>query len=261
MYQPPDWHVLVDLAPQVRAEFDPECLIEYERGKWSPVLRLLRSESPLIRPRTVDLKQEVLEGVFGVFGPDHAFNACTPDWGIRVTDKMIEPEATKGLSYLLNRGNPELRAARIRAFLEALEVPCLPDNRALERAEARGEAVVKKGRIDIEIRFPTSNDPMGNSCRVVIIEAKFEEPLASGQLRKYYAARKNFHQKHYRIVGLTPEVGERLRPKQRNIWFVYLWRDVWLQFEKRRPREPDGQLASFMALLWQRIGGLAPESK
>lgn len=256
MNGPPDWHVLVGLAPRVRAEFNPECLVEYEARKWSPVLRALRSDPSLIQPRTVDLKQEVLEVVFGAFGPHHAFNAFTPDWGI----KLIERKATEGLSYLLNRGKPELRAKRIRAFLEALEVPDLPDNRALERAKAFAE----QDRIDLEIRFPTTNDPMDKSWwnmdkswRIVVIEAKFESPLRPRQLSNYYKARENYQQRHFRIVGLTPKAGQGRKGPQVRIWRVHLWRDVWLQFEKQRPVETDGQLAAFMALLWQRIGGLA----
>ena len=258
---PPDWHVLVDLAPRVRADFDAECLVEYEATKWSPVRRALRSVPSLIQPRTVDLKQEVLEGVFGAFGPHHAFNAFTPDWGI----KLAERQATEGLSYLLNRGKPELRAKRIRAFLEALEVPDLPhlphlpdrpdlpDNRPLERAKAFAE----RDRIDLEIRFPTTNDPMDNSLRIVMIEAKFEHHITEDQLHNYYEARKNY-KRDCRIVGLTPKAGQGRKGPQVRIWPVYLWRDVWLQFEKRRPKEEtDGQLAAFMALLWQRIGGLA----
>ena len=259
MNEPPDWHVLADLAPQVRAEFDSECLVEYETTKWSPVLWALRSDPSLIQPRTVDLKQEVLEGVFGAFEPHHAFNAFTPDWGIR----LIERQATGGLSHLLNRGEPKLRAARIRAFLEALKVPCLPDDRALERASVFAE----RDNIDLEIQFPVAAG--SQSLRIVIVEAKFESKLRKGhkfedghrigQLSTYYNSRKDdsrFVEPDCRIIGLTPGAGKGRTGQQFRIWPVYLWRDVWLQFEKRRPKETDGQLAAFMALLWQRIGGL-----
>jgi hypothetical protein len=35
---------------------------------------------------------------------------------------------------------------------------------------------------------------------------------------------------------------------------------MWLHFERRRPEETDGQLATFMAWLWHRIGALNSES-
>lgn len=94
---PVDWTVAADLAPQVRGAFDPECLAAHDAMTRSRILNALRLSPPLTRPRTVDLDQGVLETVFGSFGPGHAFNAFTPDWGIR----LIEHQATQGLKHLL----------------------------------------------------------------------------------------------------------------------------------------------------------------
>ena len=95
------------------------------------------------------------------------------------------------------------------------------------------------------------------SCkkRVVLIEAKFEYKLTLGQLKSYNCKRKKFR-RDYRIVGLTSAAGKGRRGKQTQLWRVVLWRDLWLRFERRRPYEADGQLATFMAWLWQRIDGL-----
>lgn len=252
---PPNWNELAELAPRVRTAFDPECLVAYETRIRSPILNALRLAPSLTRPRSVGIEQDVLEAVFGTFRPDHAFNTFTPDWGIDLT----EPRATRGLESLLNHGEAKLRAARIRAFLEALRVPNLPDDNVLERAEALAE----RDRIDLEIRFPAAaNSPL---LRVVIVEAKFSHHLTEGQLRRSRNARRYdprfVREPDCRIVGLTQDAGRGRKGRQFRHWPVLLWRDVWLQFEKRRPREPDAQLATFMAWLWHRIGALNPETR
>ena len=251
----PDWSDLIELSPQVRTAFDPECLSVYEAMTRSPILSALRLVPSLTQPRTVNVKQDVLESVFGSFGPDHVFHSFTPDWGIELT----EPQATRGLAHLLGRGSDDLRTARIRAFLEALHVPNLPDDSVLERAKV----LTEQDRIDLEIRF--SEAPGAPLLQVVIVEAKFNHPLTEGQLRRYRSIRRNdpqfVREPHCRIVGLTPEAGRGRRGQQFRHWPVLLWRDVWLQFEKRRPRESDAQLATFMAWLWHRIGALSLETR
>ena len=250
-----DWAHLADLASRVRSAFEPECLAAHDAMMRSRILNAIRLVPSLTSPRTVDLDQGVLESVFGEFRPGHAFKAFTPDWGI----KMTELQATRGLSFLLNHGEGRLRAARIRAFLEALRVPSLPDlnnDKALERALVLSE----KDRIDLEIRFPSSADNAVD--RLVMVEAKFRHRLTGGQLKTYgEARRKDFKKIDYRIIGLTLKAGNGRRGRQIPLWRVLLWRDVWLQFEKRRPRETDEQIETFMAWLWRRIGALNPEAR
>jgi len=232
------WNQLPPSFP--RSAFNPECLARYEATTRSRLLEAIRTQPALIQPRRVEVRIEVLESLFGRFHLGHAFRALRPDWGIRLT----EPMATRGLAHLLGRGSGCLKAQRIKAFLEALRIPCIPDNRALEQAEVYSEA----DRIDLEVRFQK---------RVVLVEAKFGHKLTPGQLRRYYNARKEFRP-DCRIVGLTSDAGTGRHHKQEKRWPVVLWRDLWLRFEKKRPYEADGQLAAFMAWLWQRIGGLNP---
>ena len=153
--------------------------------------------------------------------------------------------ATRGLAHLLGRGSGSRKATRIRAFLQALRIPDIPADHLLEKAEVLSEA----DQIDLEVRFQK---------RVVLVEAKFAHTLTKGQLSKYYEARKGYDSRDCRIVGLTRDAGRGRHYKQVNKWPVVLWRDLWLRFEKQRPYEADGQLATFMAWLWQRIGGLRP---
>ena len=116
----------------------------------------------------------------------------------------------------------------------------------LEQAEVWSEA----DKIDLEVRFHK---------RVVLVEAKFGHKLTPGQLQRYYDARRKFRP-DCRIVGLTTDAGKGRHHKQEKRWPVVLWRDLWLRFEKKRPCEADGQLATFMAWLWQRIGGLSSDN-
>ena len=234
------WNQLPPCFP--RTAFDPECLAIHDATVRNRLLKAIRSHPALIQPRRVKLRTEALESVFGGFAPDHAFLALSPDWGINLT----EPMATRGLAHLLGRGSGSLKAHRIRAFLESLRIPDLPDDQSLEQAKVYTEV----DRIDLEVRFKSA------SCeeRVVLIEAKLDHILTIGQLSKYWKKRERYDLRDGRIVGLTPDVVKGIHPKQEKNWSVVLWRDLWLRFERRRPYEADGQLAAFMAWLWQRIG-------
>ena len=239
------WSQLPTCPP--RTAFDEEYIVSYEATMRSSLLEALRTQPTLVRPRKVEVRTEVLECVFGDFTStaDHAFLAFCPDWGIR----LIERQATSGLAYLLNRGEGIVRRQRIRAFLEALRIRKLPEEQKFEQAEVYSEV----DRIDLEVRFPATDG--GN--RVVLVEAKLGHKLTKGQLSTYRKARKD-HRLDCRIVGLNPEAGEGRHHTQVQTWPIVLWRDLWLCFEKERPKEDDGQLATFMAWLWLRIGGLNP---
>lgn len=250
----PDWSSLPALIPRVRATFDPGHLREYDATRRDSVLSALNAVPFLTRPRTVALKQGVFERLFGRLGPDHAFRAFTPDWGIELT----EPQTTRGLAHLLGRrtdNDNKLRARRIRSFLDALKIPDLPDDDVLEKADV----LTEQDRIDIEIRFPSDHPPRQ---KVVVVEAKFHHVVTKGQLSDYRNARRGRNDPrflgdpHCRIIGLTPEAGRGRIGPQVGQWPVLLWRDVWLHFERGRPREVDAQLATFMAWLWHRIGAL-----
>lgn len=226
-----------------RTVFDPECLVSYEAVTRSRLLEALRTQQALVKPSRVRMRTEVLEEVFGEFHTDHAFCALRPDWGINLT----EPMATRALAYLLGRGTGELRDQRIRAFLKALEISNIEKTQSFAQAKVYTEV----DRIDLEVRF---QDDEGQAC-VAIVEAKFNHRLTAGQLSSYYEARRQYR-RECRIVGLMQSVGNGRRGKQEQIWPVVLWRDLWLRFEKGRPQETDGQLATFMAWLWLRIDGL-----
>ena len=97
----PDWNDLADLAGHVRTTFEAECLVVYNAMTRSPILGALRLAPSLTRPRTVALDQDVLEAVFGSFGPDHAFNAFTPGktgmWNATTTVTTARLKRTDGL--------------------------------------------------------------------------------------------------------------------------------------------------------------------
>ena len=237
---------LCEVARWQPFRFDRQCLLNHDAVARSRILEAIRTQPLLIRPCRVEIGTVALERVFGKFRTSHAFVALRPDWGIRLT----EPMATRGLAHLLGRGPRSLKAQRLRAFLEALRIPDIPADPLLEQAEVRSEA----DRIDLEVRFQSAQ----GKAHVVLVEAKFGHKLTEGQLSTYNEARKSYDHRDFRIVGLTPDAGKGRSPAEEKEWHVVLWRDLWLRFEKRRPCEADGQLATFMAWLWQRIDGLRP---
>ena len=209
------------------------------------ILTAVRNEPFLTQPREVELQQEQFEEIFGTFGDDHAFTSFRPDWGIKLQERQV----MGALAYLLDRCTGPDRGRRMRAFLEALKVPELPDdNNLLERTRI----AVEEKNVDLSVWLPVD---MAGRSRIVLVEAKLESPIRPRQLSCYYKAYSEYD-RCCRIVALNPNVASGLQGRQHRIWRIVLWRDLWLEFEKKRPTEADGQLGTFQALLWQRIGGL-----
>ena len=222
--------------------FDTASLLTYERMKRSAVLNALRDVPFLIHPEIRDVQVGALEGVYGAFHDTHAFRAFYPNWGIR----LLERQATEGLAFLLRQGTGMSRARRVRAFLEALRVPDLPADDAIERAKV----VAEENRVDLTVKTPGPND---GPERVILVEAKLGAPVRPEPLDRYFDAYEG-HIRDCRLLVLNPNAGDVLNEQQRQLWRTVLWRDFWLRFERLRPPEAGGQLAAFQAWLWQRVG-------
>lgn len=231
---PPDeWRRLSRLGATQPFPISPELLQEFDLRRRNSTHRyaaLLASKpmAPIVHAEP----RSALEGVFGRFHADHSFGVAPIDWGFR----LGEAQATKALKHFLDKGPPHLRACRIKAFLTALGTDKLPNCSLLRRAVVHAEA----DRIDLEVHLPIENS---RKLRPVIIEAKFGHRITEGQLSWYRQRRMSrdfdISRADYVIVGLTERAGKGLKGKQLNMWRLVTWRDLWLRFEKLRPRGDD----------------------
>ena len=250
---PGEWRRLSKLLVPHRFPVSPELLRELDLRRRNSMHRhsALLSKQRLVR-RAHGESRSALEGVFGEFRADHSFGVAPIDWGFR----LGEAQATKALKHFLDKGPPDLRACRIKAFLTALGSENLPDCSLLKRASVHAEA----DRIDLEIHLPVENSP---KLRPVIIEAKFGHRITEGQLSWYRQRRagREFDRDcaDYVILGLTESAGKGRKGRQVDLWRLVTWRDLWLRFEKLRPSGDDPHLPLFLHTLWRRIGGLSPE--
>lgn len=250
------WQILHQSLACKRPEFNSKVLFDHER-RLRGILEYALENLPKLRHQT-ERKFDIgiLESIFGKFHQHHSFNAVSLDWGFRVT----EPQVTKNIAHLLDEGDPDIRWQRIRAFLKALKVPNIPPEHILRKAKVFAE----KDRVDLEIWLPIANEGKSKTkYRPILIEAKFGHKLTTGQLRGYEAVRKktpNIEMKnaHRIILGLTSGARKGLKGRQSAMWSFIAWNDLWLGYEKLRPRENNPNLTIFMNLLWTRIGALKP---
>lgn len=195
----------------------------------------------------------VLHAVFATDRPDHAFQQEPLRWGFGLT----EPMATKTLAKLLSAGYGEMRARRIRAFLQAIG---LPEGCASLQALERCRVFAEHDRIDLKLVW---KDDAGQDV-VVIIEAKFGHKITKGQLSDYWAAVNRTHKRPPLasiLLTLDDSVREALKNKQRTNWKQVDWRAFCLRFERLRPVEHNAALQMFLITLWHRSGCLTQEDR
>lgn len=233
-----------------RSSFDTSCIERFMELERETLHSQIPKIAGMLPKNRTDVPTKVLKNVFGDFHSSHSFSAPFLDW--RMT--LSEPTVTRTLADFLNEGSDELEARRIHAFLTALQVPELPELSTLAGCIVQAEV----DRIDLEIWIPCSDT---EHFRPVIVEAKFGHKITNGQLKKYTDARKNdtsltFKDRHCVVLGLAPKAMKGVVGRQNNVWKFVAWRDLWLRFEKLRPRENNPSFNIFLRLLWHRIGEL-----
>lgn len=244
--EPQTLQIVSKLGRDVRSPFDADVLIRYERLRRDYLLAILPKLSQLARNQG-SIGSESLNAIYGLSKDHHSFDAPTLDWGFGLT----EPQATKTIAHLLSKGSGDLRAERIIAFLEAVKSPHIPS--ILEAQTARVEA--ETNRIDLVLKYKKQGS---KKFSAVIIEAKFDHIITEGQLKKYrriVQADKDieFKEAHWVILGFDYSAMSGLKGIQNNVWQFVAWRDLWLRFERERPRENDPNLTIFLNWLWHRI--------
>lgn len=254
--EPQTLQFVSQLGRTVRSPFDADVLIGYERRRRHYLLDVLPKLSSLARNQE-SIGSESLNVIYGLSKDHHSFDAPTLDWGFGLT----EPQATKTIAHLLNKGSGDVRALRIIAFFRAMKSAYIPTameaQSAFVEAEKKGAtAKLKKNRIDLVLKYKKEG---GQKYSALIIEAKFDHMITESQLKNYREIVKadrsiEFKQTHWVILGFDYSAMMGLKGLQGNVWRFVAWRDLWLRFEKERPVEDDPNLTIFLKWLWRRIG-------
>jgi len=247
---PPDVDLCLSRLPNWRSPFDSQILIDFAKRDQDALKEFGPRLANMLDTCRTDVSTGVLEHIFGAFHQHHSFNAPFLNWHF----KLSEPNVTQTLAMFLNEGPDDVKARRIHAFLVALKTPDIPELDRLSHCIVMAE----KDRIDLEIWIPQGSS---GQYRPVIVEAKFGHKVTQGQLSKYTGTRRKdkvliFKERHCVLLALDDTEMKNLVGKQNNIWKFVAWRDLWLTFEKLRPREDNPSLSIFLRQLWHRIGQL-----
>lgn len=235
------------LGRVVRSVFDADALIRYERLRRHSLHAILPKLSRLAQNQRL-ITAKSLNVIYGLSRDHHSFDAPTLNWGFGLT----EPQTTKALAHLLNRGPTHVRAKRITALLCAMKSPNIPTE-----GEARSAIVEAEiSRIDLALKYKKEG---AEKYTAVIVEAKFGHIITEGQLKKYRKVVNadrdiEFGQTDWVVLGIDESARRGLKGNQWNNWRFVSWRELWLRFEKLRPVEDDPNLTIFLKWLWKRIG-------
>ncbi|PLX36230.1 MAG: hypothetical protein C0606_16160 [Hyphomicrobiales bacterium] len=246
--------VLIERFSKTPFSFDPKPLVAFDARRTDTMRRGFRPLAKLASGEGGPIFSVLkLERLFGVLSSGHSLSAHEIDWGIHLT----EPQTTKAIVHLLQPDGSDKQASRLAAFLKALGTPDVPNLELLRSAEIEAERPVDGGRIDIEVRIPCS--PNADSWRPILVEAKFGHTLTKGQLGKYTrsVSAKPYVDKAADFVVLAQYDRERAHISEDDKeWRFLTWRELWLRFERLRPRDDDPNFTIFLNMLWSRIGGL-----
>ena len=228
------------------------------RGGLAPPNKLLEADR-----RKFD--RDILRNVYGDFNAsNHMFNAAPLDWGFRLT----EPQITKALAHFLSK--PDMKAARLRAFMETFGVEIPKDIALLEAASIEAESestendrqgrVKRRGRIDIEILYDLDPNKAKEKPfqKGLIIEAKLGHQVTREQLKNYrITSNKRADFPEHFILAQHDGDEKRLHHKQRNKWSVVYWDRVLIAFEKQLVDigDFDEDFRRFRRTLWKRVNG------
>ncbi|MEJ8476914.1 PD-(D/E)XK nuclease family protein, partial [Roseibium algae] len=241
--EPETLHFVARLGRTVRSAFDADTLIRYELLRRHSLHAILPKLSRLAQNQ-VPITGESLNVIYGLSRDHHSFDAPTLDWGFNLT----EPQATKTIAHLLNKGSGDVLALRIIAFLSAMKSPYVPTI-----GEARSAVVeAEVNRIDLVLKYQKEGS---DKYSAVIIEAKFGHKITRGQLSKYTKIIKrdksvDMASTEWVILGIDDNAMNGLKGRQWNKWRFVSWRGLWLRFEKARPIEDDPNLTIFLQWLW-----------
>jgi hypothetical protein len=206
--------------------------------------------------------------VFGNLDSSHAFHVAPLDWGMRLT----EPQATGALAHLLSHPHREIKAQRVKAFLHALGMRFLdPDTYDFGTAEITAERLIKDNRrIDLELLLPWTRShatPSKPKYRAILVEAKFNHKITSGQLSAYRRHQQKFEHPDIPetpdgdliVLGLCNDRSLAKHLTRNSSWRFLSWRTLLVNFERALPAAADdANFRLFRRTIWDRVGGMAP---
>ncbi|AKI01292.1 PD-(D/E)XK nuclease superfamily [Hoeflea sp. IMCC20628] len=230
-----------------RGAFDGAVLRRYDQRRTNFLLDKMAQLSALAQKQTpVDCKG--LNAIYGLTKAHHSFDAPCLDWGFELT----EPQATRTIAHLLNRGPDDVRAERLIAFYKALKSSDVPTLQEAKSAVVEAEV----NRIDLMLKYQKTGKEKMYSA--LVIEAKFGHIITRGQLANYtkiVQKDRDIDNASTKLVvlGLDDSAMHGLKGRQWTNWRFVSWRDLWLRFERTRPAEDDPSLKIFLNWLWRRI--------
>ena len=181
-----------------------------------------------------------------------ALNTAPLDWSVY----LRETQVTDTIAHYLNQGSPDIRKARVRAFLRVFDKNFGQEESALfVQSEYPVKVKKEQGRIDLLIGWGKSQKSL-KYREGLVCEFKIDSVIGDGQLKKYEDATETslIDNPRYAFISRQYKTTDIQALNGAGKWHCRLWWKLLRDWEQGITAEQDSEsFRLFRSTLWDQV--------